>query len=134
MTNTSDSVWWDHLALVVDWITRIVGTLSFVAVSLLYLDVQNQQDCQAQFNERQAQRSSNLDGDLTRERVASRRVDDALAAIITAILQPIHPTPAESRALFTELSSALAAQSQARDAADRARAANPPVTEPVTRC
>jgi hypothetical protein len=143
MTNTSERrrERWARVTAVVDWITRILGTLAFILVAVGYVDVratqaelERTQECQARFNEAQAQRSQNLDGDLTRERNASRRVDDALAAIVAAALTGKPTLPAEARRLITELSVALGAQAKARADADRAREANPPVPEPATHC
>jgi hypothetical protein len=132
MTNGSSR--WTRVTVIVDWVTRILGTLSFIVVSALYVDVQQQQDCQAAFNQAQAQRSQALDGDLTRERNASRRVDDALAGIVAAALTGKPTLPAESRRLITELSVALSEQAKARNLADQARQENPPIPEPATRC
>lgn len=123
----------------VDWTLRIVGVLSFVVAGFAYTETRNQAretndlaECQAKVNAAILQRSKNLDADLTREREASRRVDDALAAVITAALSGSQD-PYRSRALVTALSAALTEQKKARVDADEARAKNPPI-EPETAC
>lgn len=119
---------------IVDWALRITGVLSFIAVSFLYVQSERRNDCQSDINQQQLARSQNLDADLTREREASRRVDDALAAIVAASLAPTAPLEKEARRLITDLSVALAAQARARTAADEARRANPPIPTPATAC
>lgn len=126
--------WWPKVVTFTDVTLRILGAVSFVAVTLIFLDGRDRDACQDKVNSAQQQRSINLDGDLTRERTASRRVDDALAAIVASILRPVQPTPEQGRAMFSELAVALASQAKARDAADEARRLNPPVPPAETSC
>lgn len=125
---------WDKVTLLADWALRIAGVISFIAVSLLYVQVGKVATCNQKVNEAQNTRARNLDGDLTRERNASRRVDDALAAIVAASLASTPPLATESRRLITELGVALASQAKARADADEARRLNPPIAEPATAC
>jgi len=116
----------------VDWTLRIVGVLSFVVAGFVYTDNNRTTECQAAINTAIAQRAKNLDADLTRERETGRRVDDALAAVVAAVLSQ-QIDNGQSRQLFANLSSALGDQAKARAAADKARADNPPV-EPNPNC
>lgn len=123
----------------VDWTLRVVGLLSFLMAGFAYnVSQRNTEEtrvyaeCQGRINAAVIQRAKNLDADVTRERNASRGVDDALAAIVSSALKGQND-PARGRVLVTALSAALSEQKTAREAADEARAKNPPV-EPDSTC
>jgi hypothetical protein len=125
----------------IDWILRVVGVTSLIFVLFLFGEMREQDErerikneCQARVNAAQSQRSLNLNHELTVERNAERRADDALAEIVRASLAPERPTPAESRRLVTNLLTALSAQKTARTEADEARKENPPVPAPEEAC
>jgi hypothetical protein len=118
----------------VDWITRIVGTLSLVFLGVFYMAERDQAQCQAEFNVANLARNRNLDGVVAEERAANRRADDALAGVLTTLLtQPPAPAEARRRAL-EELQMTLSELREARIEADEARKKNPPIADPETAC
>lgn len=122
-------------SVVLERVIRVIAVLSLVLATFGIVDNTRKTNCQAAYNEANNQRTAALSAVTNSERASSQKADDAMREFVTALVDPAKNQNKEYIAgLFKNIQVAYNQQYEDRARAEKARAENPVLPPPSTRC